>query len=61
MSMVPMSSARVSLNPELVNNHPAIYISMGNTAENVARRFDVSREAQDQFAFALASKSSSGH
>jgi len=28
MSMVPMSSARVSLNPELVNNHPAIYISM---------------------------------
>lgn len=50
MSMVPMNSARVSLNPELVNNHPAIYISMGNTAENVARRFDVSREAQDQFA-----------
>ncbi len=50
MSMVPMNSARVSLNPELVNQHPAVYISMGNTAENVARKFDVSREAQDQFA-----------
>ena len=50
MSMVPMGSARVSLNPELVNHHPAVYISMGNTAENVARKFDVSREAQDQFA-----------
>jgi acetyl-CoA acyltransferase len=50
MSMVPMQTARLSLNPELVNDHPAIYISMGNTAENVAKRFDVSREAQDQFA-----------
>ncbi|MBC7794948.1 MAG: thiolase family protein [Clostridia bacterium] len=50
MSQVPMSTARVSLNPEIVNKHPEIYISMGNTAENVARKFDVSREAQDKFA-----------
>ncbi len=50
MSMVPMQTARLSLNPELVNKHPEIYISMGNTAENVAKRFDVSRDAQDQFA-----------
>ena len=50
MSQVPMNTARISLNPEIVNTHPALYISMGNTAENVARKFDVSREAQDQFA-----------
>ena len=50
MSMVPMSGNKVSLNPGLVDRFPEAYISMGHTAERVAKRFDVSREAQDNFA-----------
>ncbi len=50
MSMVPMSGTRPSLNPRLVETLPDAYIPMGNTAENVARQFKVSREEQDVFA-----------
>ncbi len=50
MSMVPMGSGRVALNPRLVEKLPDAYIPMGNTAENVARKFGVSREDQDAFA-----------
>ena len=50
MSMVPMSGNKVSLHPGIVENHPEIYIGMGHTAERVAKRFDVSAEAQNQFA-----------
>lgn len=50
MSMVPMSGNKVSLSPELMESCPEAYISMGHTAERVARRFEVSREQQDNFA-----------
>jgi acetyl-CoA acyltransferase len=50
MSMVPMGGARVSLNPRLVEKIPDAHIPMGNTAENVARQFGVSRADQDAFA-----------
>jgi acetyl-CoA acyltransferase len=50
MSMIPMGGARVSFNPRLVDGVPDAYIPMGNTAENVARQFKVSREDQDAFA-----------
>ena len=50
MSMIPMGGNKVSLNPTLVETMPDAYISMGNTAENVARRFEVSRADQDAFA-----------
>ena len=50
MSAVPMRGFSFSPNPWMVDNMPEIYISMGLTAENVAREFDVSREAQDEFA-----------
>lgn len=50
MSMVPMSGNKVSLHPGIVANQPEIYIGMGHTAERVAQRFDVSAEAQNQFA-----------
>ena len=49
MSMVPMSGERFLPNPTLVRDMPEAYISMGHTAEEVARRFDVSREEQDAF------------
>ena len=50
MSMIPMGGNKVSLNPTLVETMPDAYIPMGNTAENVARRFEVSRADQDAFA-----------
>ena len=50
MSMIPMGGGKPAFNPRLVNSVPDAYIPMGNTAENVARQFEVSREQQDQFA-----------
>ena len=51
MSMVPMGGNKVSANPELMDQHPEIYTSMGATAENVARRFEIPRADQDAFAY----------
>ena len=51
MTMVPMGGNKVSANPDLMEKHPEIYTSMGATAENVAAKFGVSREDQDEFAF----------
>ena len=50
MSMIPMSGVKPSPNPGLVGNMPGAYVSMGNTAENVAEKYQISREAQDAFA-----------
>ena len=40
----------ISKNPELLRKKPDIYMAMGNTAEVVARRYQVSREYQDEYA-----------
>jgi acetyl-CoA acyltransferase len=50
MSLVPMSGFYFQPDPDLADEHPTVYISMGNTAENVAEKYDVSREKQDRFA-----------
>ncbi|MBX0329581.1 acetyl-CoA C-acyltransferase [Oscillochloris sp. ZM17-4] len=50
MSMVPMSGNKFSPNPHLAQHDPAVYLGMGLTAENVAKRHKVSREDQDAFA-----------
>jgi acetyl-CoA acyltransferase len=50
MSMVPMGGSKIALNPAVVDQFPDAYITMGNTAENVARQFGVSRGDQDAFA-----------
>jgi len=50
MTMIPMGGNKVSANPEVMEQHPEVYTSMGATAENVARKFDVTRDAQDKFA-----------
>ncbi len=50
MSQVPMSSNKFMANPTLAQEYPAVYISMGLTAENLARQFEVTREEQDAFA-----------
>jgi len=50
MSMIPMGGNITRLHPAIVETRPEIYINMGLTAENVARRFEVSRMDQDAFA-----------
>ncbi len=50
MSMVPMTGLKPSASPELMEKWPEAYTPMGITAENVAKRFDVSRQQQDEFA-----------
>jgi acetyl-CoA acyltransferase len=50
MSMV-RGNNRFRPNPYLVEHDPDVYLSMGLTAENVARKYNVSREDADAFAF----------
>src|SRR6185312_10322312 len=49
MSMIPMGGNKVSANPWLVDNYPDTYLSMGLTAERLAKRFGISREQADEF------------
>jgi len=51
MSFVPMSGNKPSLNPWLVDNYPGSYLSMGLTAERVAKHYGITREQMDQFAY----------
>jgi acetyl-CoA acyltransferase len=50
MSLVPMTGFRISPNPFMVENMPEVYMNMILTAEQVADEFEVSRQAQDEFA-----------
>lgn len=49
MSMIPMGGHKVSANPWLVGNYPDAYLSMGLTAERLAKRFGISRLEADEF------------
>jgi acetyl-CoA acyltransferase len=50
MSMIPMGGHHIAPNPSLIDHNPDAYLSMGLTAENLARQFQISREDQDRFA-----------
>lgn len=50
MTFVPMGGNHPRPHPEFSRTNPEMYISMGITAENVASRYNVSREDQDKFA-----------
>ncbi|WP_053372933.1 acetyl-CoA C-acyltransferase [Paenibacillus sp. FJAT-27812] len=50
MSHVPMTGFKLSPHPAIVDTRPEVYMGMGHTAEEVARRYGVTREAQDAFA-----------
>ncbi len=56
MSMVPMTGFRINPNPYMVENMPEVYMGMGLTAENVADEWEVTRQAQDEFALASHQK-----
>ena len=47
MSMIPMGGNKVSPNPWLMDHYPDAYLSMGLTAENVARKYGITREKAD--------------
>jgi acetyl-CoA acyltransferase len=50
MSMVPMMGYKFSVNPYFAAELPHYYTNMGLTAENVAKKYNISREDQDAFA-----------
>ncbi len=50
MSMIPMGGHTIRPNPYLVEHYPDFYLNMGLATENVARKYEVSREEQDAFA-----------
>ena len=51
MTYVPMTGFHLSASPELMDKLPGANTPMGITAENVANRFNISRQRQDEFAF----------
>lgn len=51
MSLVPMGGHKIAPNPTLVENWPDYYLNMGLTAENLARKYAISREEADEFSF----------
>ena len=51
MSMIPMGGHKISPNPWLVDHYPDAYLSMGLTAERLAQRFSITREAADEFSY----------
>lgn len=51
MSLIPMGGWRVVPNAKIGKQNPGWYWGMGLTAEEVAKRYEISREAQDEFAF----------
>jgi len=50
MSMIPMGGFHFAPNPYLIEHYPDSYLNMGLTAENLARKYNITRERQDEFA-----------
>ena len=51
MSMIPMGGNVVRPNPGLVDSYPDYYLNMGLTAENLARKYEITREQADEFSY----------
>ena len=56
MSMIPMGGNKVSANPWLTDNHPDTYLNMGLTAENLAKKYGITRQQSDEFSLASHQK-----
>lgn len=56
MTRVPMAGFNPSPNPKLYESMPSAYISMGVTAENLAKKYQLSRQEQEAFAVASHQK-----
>jgi acetyl-CoA acyltransferase len=51
MSMVPMGGNKTSPNPWLMDHYPDTYLGMGLTAENLARKYGITRQNADEFSY----------
>ncbi|ODS82512.1 MAG: acetyl-CoA acetyltransferase [Cytophagaceae bacterium SCN 52-12] len=51
MSLVPVMGWKTALNYEIAHTNPQYYLSMGLTAEQVAKDYKIGREAQDEFSY----------
>ncbi len=51
MSMIPMGGNVVRPNPAIVDTYPDYYLNMGLTAENLARKYEITREQADEFSY----------
>src|SRR6202047_1362983 len=56
MSLVPMGGNKISPNPSLMDTYPAAYLGMGLTAENLSKKYGITREQADEFSFASHQK-----
>jgi acetyl-CoA acetyltransferases len=56
MTRVPMMGFNPLPNPRLYGSYPEVYVSMGETAETVAKRYGISRERQEEFAIVSQAK-----
>ena len=56
MSMVPMGGNKVAPNPWLMDHYPDTYLGMGLTAENLAKKYGITREQADAFSLASHQK-----
>ena len=56
MSMIPMGGNVLRPNPALVDRYPDYYLNMGLTAENLARKYEITREQADAFSLASHQK-----
>jgi acetyl-CoA acyltransferase len=50
MSLIPMGGHKIAPNPTLLERYPDVYLGMGVTAESLARKYGIGREASDRFA-----------
>src|SRR5215510_1570527 len=58
MSLIPMGGHNIRPNPTLVESWPDFYLNMGPTAENLARKYSISREEADAFSLRSHQKAS---
>jgi acetyl-CoA acyltransferase len=49
MSLIPMGGHHFAPSPYLMDRYPDVYLSMGLTAENLARKYEITREQADEF------------
>lgn len=56
MSMIPMGGNVVRPNPSIVDTYPDYYLNMGLTAENLAKKYEITREQADEFSLASHQK-----
>ena len=56
MSMIPMGGHKIAPNPWLMDHYPDAYLNMGLTAENLAKKYGITREEADAFSLASHQK-----